>query len=153
MLDWIRDLFSGQGPRREPGATERDSLEARVERVEQIASGVEMAAAALEEDRKRLRRQAEDAAEAAVDAARSGRPRSSAEAEAGGPPDRRRAAEALARLTEGLEELHYDLLRCEIHPEVRAEEEREAAADRAREAVERVRDLAGELGEPTGASA
>lgn len=153
ILDSLRSFFSSSGGGREAEEPEQDPVEARMERVEQIASGVRMAAAALPDERRELSREAEEAADAVLEAARSRAAEGRAEAarEGGDAPaggastDGRRRLERLARCTEVLEELHYRLLRCEVHPEVRTDEERDRAADRARESVERAADLAGSL--------
>lgn len=153
MIDSIRELFSSSGRAGETEGTEGDPVEGRMARVEQIASGVEMAASALPEERKQLRREAEAAAEAALEAARSRLPEGGGGGDAAPPAAGEGAGtvEALTRLSGALEELHYRLLQCEVHPDVQDDEEIEAAADRAREAAEGARRLAGELGEPTAA--
>lgn len=153
LIDSIRNLFSTSGPERRAGGEERDPVEARMERVEQVASGVEMAAAALPGDRKQLRREAEGAAEAVLEAARARRSEGGegspgaggGEGDEGPSPGRRQRVQELGRLVEALEELHYRVLRCEVHPEIRAEDELEAAADRAREAADRAREVADEV--------
>lgn len=151
-MDSIRGLFTDSGGVREPGDGEGDPVRERLGRAEQIASGVRMAAAALEEDLSELRRGAEEAAEAVLEAARSRAPGpEERDAERGGGAPGREAAEALSRSVDALEDLHYRLLRIEVHPEVRSEEERERTADRAREAVERAREVADSLAERTAA--
>lgn len=156
MMDAIRGLFtSGDGGGREAERPEEDPVEARVERVDQVASGVRMAAASLSDDRKGLRRQAEEAADAALDAARRGKD-SVADAGPdgegdGADPGTRRTIQELSGCIDALEELHYRLLRIEVHPEARAEDDREAAAGRARESVERVRETVESLRETAGA--
>lgn len=154
MIDSIRKLFSSSARAGETEGSERNPVEGRMARVEQIASGVEMAAAALPEERKQLRREAQEVAEAALEAARSRLPEGAGGDDAGPPAageGEGEAVEELARLSGALEELHYRILRCEVHPDVQADEQIEAAADRAREAAEGARRLADELGEVTAA--
>lgn len=150
LLDSIRGLFSDSGGGRDSGEREADPLSARLERVEQVAAGVEMAAAALEDDMGELRRGAEEAADAALEAARSRSPVDRDGSGEGGPAERE-AAEALSRAVDALEDLHYRLLRVEVHPEAQSAEERERAAGRAREAVENAREAADGLAERTAA--
>lgn len=153
LIDSIRNLFSSSGPERAARGPERDPVEARMERVEQVASGMEMAAAALPEERKQLRREAEGAADAVLEAARARLPEGGGgstgpggdEGDEGTSPGRRQRIQELGRLAEALEELHYRVLRCEVHPEVRAEDEIEAAAERVREAAGRAREVADEV--------
>lgn len=151
-MDGIRGLFSSGGGGREAEAPSSDPVDERMERVEQIASGVEMAAAALSEEMRGLRREATGAADAVVEAARAraseGRGRDDASGD-GGPPDAgapdRQALEALSRCVDVLEELHYRLLRIEVHPDLSTGEERERGAGAARDAVEEARELADSL--------
>lgn len=151
LLDSIQGLFSSSDGGRGAGRKgEADPLSARLERVEQIAAGVEMAAAALEDDMSELRRRAEEAAGAVLEAARERTPEDRGGSGEGGEAPRE-SVEALSRSVDALEELHYRLLRVEVHPGVRSEEERERAAERAREAVADSREAADALAERTAA--
>lgn len=144
MLDSIRGLFSsGGGGRDRRRRRQRDPVRERLERVEQIVSGVEMAADALDEQLKGLRREAKEAAAGVLEAARSlARAGERDGGEGTGPGEGSDVAGELSRCVDALEELHYRLLRIEVHPEVQSEEEREQAAGRARESVQRVREVA-----------
>lgn len=125
---------------------DRDPVEERVERIDQIASGVEMAADALEEGMKGLRRESKEVAAALRDRAASRVPGGEGDgAGEAGPAPGGDVAGDLSRCVDALEELHYRLLQIEVHPEVQSEEERERAADRAREAVEGAREVAESL--------
>lgn len=149
-MDSIRGLFSDSGGGRDAGEGEADPLSGRLERVEQVAAGAEMAAAALEDDMSELRRGAEEAADAVLEAARSRAPEDRDGSGEGGAAARE-TIEALSRSVEALEELHFRLLQVEVHPEVQPEEERERAAERAREAVAHAREVADALAERTAA--
>lgn len=153
LIDRIRRTFSSGGGSRDGGATGRDPVEERLERVEQIASGVEMAAAALSDEMKQLRRDAVGAAEAVHEAARARAPRrpDRDEPAAGASSPEPEALDALSRCVDALEDLHYRLLRIEVHPELSVEEERERAAEAAREAVEEARAVADSLSEAAAA--
>ncbi len=142
ILDSIQGLFSSSsgGGSREARASESSPVLERVERVEQIRSGVEMAASALDDEMKQLRRESREAASAALEAARSREPDDGEAAGAG-------AVEELSPCIDALEELHYRLIRVEVHPDIQSDEERQQAADRARDAVQRVRDVADSLSE------
>lgn len=155
LMDSIKGLFSsGRGGGTESRTPRKDPVEARMDRVEQVAEGVRMAAAALEDDVKELRREAEVAADAVLEAARE----RAAEVGGGGTreaagPERedREIIETLGRCIDVLEELHYRVLRVEVHPDVQSEEERGQAAERASEAADRAREAAGSLTETAGA--
>lgn len=151
ILDSIRGLFSsssGDGGSREARGREGDPVRERMERVEQIHSGVEMASSALADDLKQLRRESREAASAVLETARSRVPDEGDGRD--GSAGSREILEDLSRCVDALEELHYRLLQVEVHPEVESDEEREQAADRARDAVQRAREVADSL---TGATA
>lgn len=151
ILDSIRGLFSstsGGGGSRDAGGRKTDPVRERMERVDQIHSGVEMASNALPDELKMLRRESREAASAALEAARSRVPEEGEETE--GSAAGRDDVEPLSRCVEALEDLHYRLLQIEVHPDVQSDEEREQAAESAREAVRRVRQAADSL---TGATA
>ena len=145
ILDSIQGLFSsssGGGGSRERRGRESDPVRERMERVEQIHSGVEMASSALADEMKQLRRESREAGSAVLEAARRRVPEDSGRAGEG-------TVEDLSRCVDALEELHYRLLRVEVHPEVQSDEDRERAADRARDAVRQAREVAESLTETT----
>lgn len=146
IMDSIQGLFSSSsgGGSREARTSESAPVLERVERVEQIRSGVEMAASALDDEMKDLRRESREAASAALEAARSREPEDGDAAGA-------EAVEDLSRCVDAMEELHYRLIRIEVHPDIQSDEERQQAADRARDAVQRVRDVADSLSETAAA--
>lgn len=151
ILDSIRGLFSsssGGGGSREARGRERDPVRERLERVEQIHSGVEMASSALADDLKQLRRESREAASAVLERARSSVP--DGDDGSDGSAGSREILEDLSRCVDALEDLHYRLLQVEVHPEVESDEKREQAAERARDAVQRAREVADSL---TGATA
>lgn len=151
VMDSIRGLFSSGGGGQTSRSPDRDPVEARMGRIEQIASGVRMAAAALEDDLKGLRREAEEVAGSALEAARErvGSERSEGSAATGA--DRSGTADALSRVADALEELHYRVVRIEVHRDVESDEDRERAAEEARDSLERVRDAVEGLTEAAGA--
>lgn len=152
ILDSIRGLFSsssgGGGSREARGREGGDPVRERMERVEQIHSGVEMASSALADDLKQLRRESREAASAVLERARSSVP--DGDDVGDGSAGSREILEDLSRCVDALEDLHYRLLQVEVHPEVESDEEREQAAERARDAVQRAREVADSL---TGATA
>lgn len=148
ILDSIQGLFSSGGGAREARADDRDPARDRLERIEQIVSGVQMAADALPDSLSELSRESTEAAATVLEAARNRVPGDEDESETTGRA-REDAVEAVSRGVDVLEELHYRLLRIEVHPEVQTEEEREDAAERARESVRRAREVADALAEST----
>ncbi|MFB6368201.1 MAG: hypothetical protein ABEJ00_01095 [Gemmatimonadota bacterium] len=146
LLDSITGLFSSGGGGTESRGSTQDPVEARLERVEQVAEGVRMASAALEDDVKELRREAEEAAEQALEAARERAPEDG-DAGPGEDGPSREAIGALDRCIEALEELHYRVVRVEAHPGVDSDEERERAAEQAMESVGRLREVADSMTE------
>lgn len=150
ILDSIRGLFSSSGgANRQAGRRDRDPVRDRMDRVEQIASGVGMAADALPDEMKELQRESKEAAGAVVESARSRVPEGDDGSAAGAAG--REVVEDLSRCVDALEELHYRLLQIEVHPEVESDDERRQAADRAREALQRAREVADSLGQRTAA--
>jgi len=151
MLDSIRGLFSsGGGGRDRRRRRQRDPVEERLERVEQIVSGVEMAADALDEQMKGLRREARETAADVLEAARGLVPAGEGDGGQGTGTGRGGGSDVageLSRCVDALEEIHYRLLRVRVHPEVQSEEEREGAAERARESVQRAREVADSVSE------
>lgn len=148
ILDSIRGLFSsssGGGGSRDARGREVDPVRERMERVEQIHSGVEMASSALADDLKKLRRESRETASAVLERARSRVPDEDDGSD--GSAGSREILEDLSRCVDALEDLHYRLLRVEVRPEVQSDEEREQAADRARDAVQRAREVADSLTE------
>lgn len=149
ILDSIQGLFSsssGGGGSREGRGRESDPLRQRLERVEQIHSGVEMASNALGDEMRGLRRESKEAADAVLSSARARVPEERAEDTREGTANRE-ILEDLSRCVDALEELHYRLIQVEVHPEVQSDEEREQAADHAREALGRAREVADGLTE------
>lgn len=148
IVDSIQGLFSSSGGgSRDAREGERDPVRDRMERVEQIASGVRMAADALTDETKELKRESKETAGSVLEAARGRVP----DGDGGSGSAGREAVEELSRCVDALEELHYRLLQIEVHPEVQSEEERERAAERAREALRRAREAADSLAGATAA--
>lgn len=153
ILDSIQGLFSssGGGGSREGRGGEGDPLRQRLERVEQIHSGVEMASNALADEMKELRRESKEVADAVLSSARARVPEERGEDGTREGTANREILEDLSRCVDALEDLHYRLLQVEVHPEVQSDEERQQAADRAREAVGHAREVADALTEAAAA--
>lgn len=148
LLDGLQGLFSSGDGGRDVEGRDRDPGRERLERVEQLATGVDKAAAALDDEMGELRRESREAAEAVLDRARALAPGTGGEDDGSGDdgaerPGAGEAARELDRCVDALEDLHYRLVRIEVHPELQGDEEgRERAREEARESVEAARELA-----------
>lgn len=151
LLDGLKGLFSSGGGGRDVEGRDRDPDRERLERVEQLAAGVDKAAAALDDEMGELRRESREATEAVLERARALAPRRGGENDGSDDDGAERSgagesARELDRCVDALEDLHYRLVRIEVHPELQGDEEgRGRAREEARESVETARELARSL--------